>query len=334
MSILYLVSAPAPPMEGTDAVFQEVGALRDAFGGKIINLFPLARPTSLAPPQLYGWSKLAELRRLERDVKFNHLFYAAPYRLPVLRALRKPVVLTVTGSIKASAQPKNLAALNQLYRIVVSNERDAAILSAWGLSNYTIIPPGIDVSRFAPEELSLGSTLTLLTASAPWVERQFDLKGIDALLAIAAQRVDLKLMLLWRGRLVDALAARITRFGIAERAEIVNRKVDIREYLARAHATVLLAKSGDIVTSFPHSLLESLMGGKPVILSGTIAMADLVRRYDVGVVVDGVNVRSLAAAVETLRRRYDELVRNAARFPRERFSTASMIDNYRQLYGL
>jgi glycosyltransferase involved in cell wall biosynthesis len=263
-----------------------------------------------------------------------HLFYSLPYRLPVLRALRKPVLQTVTGSITKNKKPKGLAALKRLDRIVVSTEREADILQEWGLSNYAVIHPGIETERFVPHFLPLSSDLTLLSASAPWVERQFALKGIDALIALAAQSSNLRIIFLWRGSLLEALQARIRRNGIADRVEIVNTNVDVRDYLRKAHATVLLAQSGDIVKSVPHSLLESLLTGKPVIISETIAMADIIRRHDVGVVVEAVEVRPLAAAVEKLRRRYDELAANLAVFPRERFSEASMIESYRIYYGL
>lgn len=336
MPILYLVTAPPPVMEGTDAVLEEVAALRAAFGGELVNLFPLSRPTSLVPPQLYGWHKLAVLRELERSCKLAHLFYSLPYPLPVLRALCKPVVQTVTGSVNKNnkPKPKSLAALKRLERIVVSTDREAAILQEWGLSNYAVIHPGIEMDRFVPHLLPLRTELTLLSASAPWVERQFALKGIDALIAFAAQCSNVRIIFLWRGSLVEALQARIRRFSIADRVEIVNSKVDVRDYLRKAHATVLLAKSGDIIKSVPRSLMESLLGGKPVIISDTLAMADMIRRHDVGIVVDAVDMPSLAAAVDKLRQRYDELARNVAIFPRERFSIASMVENYRHCYGL
>ena len=92
-------------------------------------------------------------------------------------------------------------------------------------------------------------------ASAPWARHQFDLKGVDALLEATKALPYVKLILLWRGVLLDDLMARIRRLGIEQRVEIVNEHVDVNVYLARAHATVLVAKSGDVVKSYPHSLV-------------------------------------------------------------------------------
>lgn len=334
MSILYLLTAPRPIVDGTDAVFQEVEALRSAFQGDAINLFPRIVPTSSFPRSLYGLHKIRELRKLENRHEFNHLYYPVLYAFPVLRLLRNPTVSTIAASLDRDDKPADLARLKALHRIVVSNDRDADVLEAWGLSNYSVIPPGIDASGLTPGRMALGDELTLLMASAPWSQQQFDLKGIDALLEATARLPHLKLILLWRGLLFDELTERVERHGIGDRIEIVNHKVDVNAYLNRAHATVLLTKRADVVKSYPHSLIESLLAGKPVLISDKIPMADYVRKHQCGVVVEDVSVRSLTAAIEALRGRYEELTRCAAQIGPDAFSMQAFIENHRRLYGL
>jgi glycosyltransferase involved in cell wall biosynthesis len=333
MSILYLLTAPAPIMEGTDAVFQEVAALRAAFQGEAVNLFPFKHPGPF-PKQLFGLHKIFEISRAETRYKLNHLYFPVPHPLPVLRFLRNPVVHTISASLNRDKKPAHLARLRSLHRIVVSNERDAGILKAWGLSNFAVVPPGIDSSGLARASLPLASELTLLMASAPWVRKQFDLKGVDTLLATAATLPFLRLIFLWRGLLVRELAERVKRLGIGDRVEIVNRKVNLNDYLRQAHATVLLAKRGDIIKAFPHSLIESLIAGKPVLISDSIAMADYVRDRDCGIVVNDVSTGSVIAAIEALTGRYGQLTRNTAKIGPESFSMQSMVENYRGLYGI
>ena len=334
MSILYLLTAPPPPFEGTDAVHQDVAALRDAFDGKLLNISPVETSTRRFPKQLFGLHKIRELRYLESQCKINHVFFSMPYPFLVLRLLRNPIFYTIGGSLDANRRPFALSQLRKFRGIIVSNDRDARILEAWGLRNYTIIPPGIDASTLIPSALPLGRKLTLLMASAPWSGRQFELKGIDRLLATAAKLPYLRLILLWRGVLADELALRVRRFGLEQRIEVINRKVNINGYLEQAHATVLLAKNGGIVRSFPHSLMESLIAGKPVLLSDTIAMSDYVSKHQCGVVVREMTVESLAAAIESLMRNYAELSRNAMRIRPAEFSIDTMIENHRRLYAL
>jgi glycosyltransferase involved in cell wall biosynthesis len=334
MSILYLLTAPPPPIEGTDAVFQEVAALRGALQGETVNLCPLKSSTRRFPKQLYGFHKTRQIKDLEQRCKINHIFFSFPYPFPILRLLRNPVFYTVTASLDVNKRPTACARLQKLQRIIVSNERDAAVLKAWGLANYAIIPPGIDTANLTPTTLPLDRELTLLMASAPWHMKQFDSKGIDLLLAAASKLPFLRLILLWRGVLADELARRVERLDIGKRVEIVNRKVNVGDYLKRAHATIVLANNGGLVKSFPHSLVESLVAGKPVLLSDTIAMADYVSSRQCGVVVAPMNIGALTSAIERLMRDYNQLARNATQIGRDVFSIDTMVENYRRLYRL
>ena len=332
MSVLYLLTAPPPPIEGTDAVFQEISTLRTAFGGSTFNLFPFTRPNARFPKWLYGLHAITRLRARERAHRLNHIYFAVPYAFPALRVLRNPLIYTVTASCSRYPRPRNLAPLQALHRIVVSNDRDAAALEAWGLSNVSVIPPGIDITQLTVRQLPLGDDLVLLMASAPWVPRQFDLKGVDALLETAARLPFLRLILLWRGLLLTELQQRVRRFGLTERVEIVDSKVDIDAYLGRAHAAVLLAKNAEIVKAYPHSLLEALAAGKPVITSESIPLADFIRQHNCGLVVEEITNTALAAAVEDLRDHYAELSGNAARIGPS-FSLTALLDRHRQLYS-
>ena len=332
MSILYLLTSPPPPIQGTDAVYQEVAALRGAFKGEIVNLSPINTSTRRFPKQLFGFHNILTIRKLEKQSRINHLFFTFPYAFPVLHLLRNPILFTVTASLDVKKKPPVTERLQKLERVIVSNERDADILKAWGLTNYTIIPPGIDTANVVPSALPLGRELTLLMASAPWISRQFDTKGIDLLLETAAKLPFLRLILLWRGVLADELKQRVERFDLGKRVEIVNHKVDISDYLKRAHAAVLLVKDGGLVKSFPHSLFESLVAGKPVLISDTIAMADFVSNRQCGIVVTEMTIAALVLAIERLRHNYGHLIRNAAQMGSSEFSVEKMVEKYRQLY--
>jgi glycosyltransferase involved in cell wall biosynthesis len=334
MSILYLLTGPPPVFEGTDAVLQEVDALCQAFGGKILYLNPLSTSTRRFPKQLLGLHKIGAIRQLERECRINHVYFPAPYPLPILRVLRSPVLYTATASLDAQKIPPARTRLKKLERIIVSSDRDAGVLDRWGLTNYAIIPPAVGTSRIVPTTVPPGREFILLMASAPWTGRQFELKGIDLLLATAARLPFLRLVLLWRGVLADELLRRVQRLDIESRVEIVNRKVDVNEHLGRAHAAVLLARDGRIVRSFPHSLMESLVAGKPVLLTNAIAMSDYVSKHRCGVVVREMSVEALSSAIDILRRDYAELAGNALRIGPGSFSIQAMLDNYRRVYGL
>jgi len=219
-------------------------------------------------------------------------------------------------------------------RIVVSNRRDAAVLHAWGVKNYEIIPPGIDTSSLTPRYLPLDRELTLFMASSPWNLRQFESKGIDLLLKAAAQLPFLRLILLWRGVLADELARRVKRFGLTDKVEIIDRKVNVAEYIQRAHAAVLLCDNGRLVKSYPHSLIEALVAGKPVLISDAIAMAELVNERQCGVVIPKMNIGDLTSGIAMLMSNYRQFLRNAAKIEGDMFSIGAMLNNYRRLYKM
>jgi glycosyltransferase involved in cell wall biosynthesis len=248
--------------------------------------------------------------------------------------LRNPVVYTVLTSVRQLERRPSLEWLASLHRIVVSNPRDADTLKSWGLSNYAVVPPAIETARLEKSSLPLAEEMTLLMASAPWAEDQFELKGVDALLDAAARLPRLRLILLWRGVLLKELRARVERRGIKDRIEIIPERADINAYLRRAHATVLAAKRSDIVKAYPHSLLESLAAGKPVILSDALPMADYVRQHGCGIVVEEVSEQTLIEAIEDMRAHYDALAERARLTETQSFSYKAMIENYRAVYRL
>ena len=334
MPVLYLLTSPPPIIKGTDAAFQEVSALATAFTGETVNLSPWATPGRAYPPQLFGFHRLPEIRRLERRCEINHVFHSVPYRFPVLSFLRNPLIYTVLTSVRHLQKPPSLKWLASLHRVIVSNPRDADTLKRWGLSNYAVVPPAIETTRLEQSSLPLAEEMTLLMASAPWAENQFDLKGVDALLDAAVKLPRLRLILLWRGLLLKELLQRVERRGIRDRVEIVPEHADVNAYLRRAHATVLAAKRSDIVKSYPHSLLESLVAGKPVILSDALPMADYVRQHGCGVVVEEVSERTLVHAIEDLRTRYDEFAQRTRAIDARMCSQEAMIESYREIYRL
>jgi glycosyltransferase involved in cell wall biosynthesis len=334
MSVLYLLTTPPPLFEGTDAVLQEASALREAFGGKIVNLSPLRTSMARFPKQFFGFHYIGKIRQLQRELGVTHVYFPSPYFFPVLRLLREPIFYTVAGSLDARRKPRAAAQLAKLRRVIVASERDARVLDGWGLPNHAIVRPGINTSAFVPAPLRFDRELILLMASAPWRSDQFELKGVDLLLAAAARLPFLKLILLWRGVLADELKQRIERLSIGARVEVVNRKVRVSEYLAKAHAAVLLTKNAAIVRAFPHSLIESLAAGKPVLVSSTIAMADYVTSNRCGLAIPDFSLGALTSGIELLMRNYNELAGKAARMRAADFSVGDMVEKHARLYGL
>lgn len=334
MNILYHLTAPWPRIPNTDAVFQEVDALRQRFGGDILQLYPLRRPSRIFPKQFYGIHQLRALRRLEETTALHHLYYATLYPFPWLRWLRRPLVYSVVTGVGAAIGGRRPDWLKRVHTIVTPNPRDEALLKALPDVHYRMIRPGIAVERFTHTPCAFDRELVLLVGSAPWIRRQFMEKGIDLLMELAASgSIPLRLVFLWRGWLIDALKHRIARCGLTPRVEIVNEWVDVNRILARVHATVVLADSEKLVKAFPHSLMESLAAGKPVLISACIPMADYVIGAQCGEVVPALTLEAMLGAVRRLMDHYAERQANALAHGRADFALAPMLTAYDEVYA-
>ena len=335
MSVLYHLMIPRPHMPILDAVVQEVEALRAHLGGEIVYLNPARRPGSRYPERLYGLHRLPYVRQREATIRLHHVYNPHLFYFPYLRWLRCPIIYSITAGLPSPWRPKDLETktLERLSAIVVSNERDRATLRGWGLEDVHVIRPGIDTSRFNLAPPPTGPGFTLLAGSAPWTRSQFCSKGIEALLGAAEARPDLRLIFLWRGLLFEEMQARVAQRGLRARVEVINERIDVNEVLARVHAAVVLAAEATLVKAFPHSLLEALAAGRPVLVSRTLPMADYVEQTECGQVVETVSREGVLAGLARLEANYEVCRAAASRVGQRDFSRQALVEAYGRLHS-
>jgi glycosyltransferase involved in cell wall biosynthesis len=328
MKILYHIATLRPTTPEVEAVSQEVATLQAAFGGSPIYVNPNQRSPVYIPRLLFGFHKLREIRGHEAEL--HHFFNPDPFPFPYLRALRRPVVYSLTCGLRQ--EKVNRKFLSRMSVVTVSDERSLDHLKSQGLTNLSLVQPGIDKARFTPTPLTLDSEIRLMVGSAPWVRSQFKSKGVDALLEVAQRMPRLNLVFLWRGVLSREMKHRVHLMGLEDQVEVLDRVVDVNEVLAGMHASVTLAEEPDIVKAYPHSLLESLAAGKPVLVSRAIPMADYVAQTASGLVVAAVTPDHVVTALKKLELNYAELQRAAAEVAQRDFSQQEMINSYGRVY--
>ena len=331
MNIRYYLTTLPPKMPDCDAVVQEVEALRAHWGGDLVYLNPNIHLPFRLPRKAFGLHRLKALRAKDADVQIHHLFNPDLFVFPALRGLRRPIVYSLTGGVR-DKRP-NVAYFESLAAITVTDARSLARLRSWGLNNSHLVHPGIDTSRFARSPIPLGSEVRLMVGSAPWTRAQFKKKGVDVLLAAAQRSPRLHLVFLWRGVLAGEMERRVRRMNLESQVELLNRKVDVNQVLAGVHASVSLATDPAIIRPYPHSLMESLVAGKPIIVSRSITMADYVERVGCGKVVGHVNPASVVGAVDALVREYGDLQAAAQRVGQRDFSQRAMIASFQRVYA-
>jgi glycosyltransferase involved in cell wall biosynthesis len=310
---------------------QEVELLRARFGGEVCYLRPAWRARARYPRPLLGLHRLAAIRRWDSHVDIHHLYSPQLFFwLPVLRFVTRPVVYTVTAGLDSGRLPP-AAVLRRFGALVVPSHADLDVLHRHGLKNVYVIRPGVDLSHFTDTPAPAGPEFILLSGSAPWTREQFQSKGVDTLLEVARRMPDLRLVFLWRGVLLPELVERVRRLKLSERVAIVSEPVDVSRVLAGVHAAVVLASRPGLVKAYPHSLLEALAAGRPVLVNAGNPMAEYVRETGCGRVVSGPGSASLLEAIGKLRQDYEVFRARAVKVGGD-FSREDVVAAYRELY--
>ncbi len=332
MRVLYHLPILPPKLPQAEALSQEITALSAHFNGQIIYLNPNGQTPLPVPRLLFGFHRWRALRRLEAEIDLHHIYNPDPFAYPILRWLRRPVVYSISGGV--GKRRPNIDFFNRLGAITVFDEASLEKLQAWGLRNVAYVPTGIDVSRFThtPQPLNTQSPVRLLMGSAPWTLAQFQSKGVDALLAAAQQMPQLQLVFLWRGVLGAEMASRIRQLGLQNQVTLLDELVDVNHVLATVHAGIVLATEANIVKAYPHSLLDALAAGKPVLVSRAIPLAHHVERTGCGQVVEQVSAAAILNALQKLIATYPSAQPAAQLVGQRDFSEQTMIAAFRQIY--
>ena len=330
LSVLFHLPILPPKMPECEAISQEIAALMDRFGGEIVYVNPNHRSPVYVPRALFGFHRLGGIRRRESDLDLHHLYNPDPFPFPYLRFLRRPVVYSLTGGV---THRPNLAFFASLTAVTVADEGSLERLRGWGLENVFRVHPGIDVDRFTHSPLPLRSEVRLMVGSAPWTKRQFRSKGVLALLEAARREPRLRLVFLWRGVLAEEMARHVRAMGVQDRVTVLNRQVDVDRVLADVHASIALAETPALIRAYPHSLMESLAAGKPILVSRAIPMATYAEQTGCGKVVEEVTADSILTAVDALVREYDALQRAARQVGKRDFPLQAMLDSIEKVYA-
>lgn len=331
MKILYHLTVLPPKMPRAEALSQEINALRHHFGGGLKFLNPNHLLSYLYIPRLlFGFHLLSEIQAIEKRLDVHHVYNPDPFPFPILRRFQRPVVYTISSGV-GDKRP-NLAYFAQLGGIAVADERGFKQLQAWGLPNAFLVRPGVDTTRFTHTLQPLSRSFKVMVGSAPWTKAQFKSKGVDALLQAAVEDNDLHLIFLWRGELAKEMTQRVTTLNLQDQVTVLDKQVEVNEILAGVHATINLATAAGIVKSYPHSLLDSLAAGKPVLVSQAIPMADYVAARGCGVVVEEVTAPAILAAIARLKKIYPQAQQAAGVVGQQDFTLKGMIASYQKVY--
>lgn len=319
-------------MANCDAVIQEIDSIRKLAPGRICHLYPTRTPGTHFPRRLWGIQHLWHIMQADRSVDLHHIFNPDPFDFLILRYMHRPIIYTVVTGVTALQHDAVLKLSRHTSKIIVQTDSQLSMLNQWGVKGAARIKPGIHTNHFSTVYPVPSTPPTLFMGSAPWSEAQFRSKGVETLLDFAKARPEVHLIFLWRGVLEAQMRQRVAAAGLRDRVEIISEQIDVNQVLARTHAGVALAVETTLIKAYPHSLLESLAAGKPVILSRTVPMSADVERLGCGIVVDQIDVNTITQAVDALFKDYASYAQAAQRARQTLIDEDQMAQAYLALY--
>ena len=276
-----------------------------------------------------GIADIQKLKSLDKLVDVHHVFFPFFYEFPYFRLLDKPIVFSSTTSKKsqiAGSSKKNITYLS-------SNSSVIDNLAKNGIENAHHVISGIEVDKWSAEKaLPNNERFSLLMASAPHTRVQFESKGILLLLDYLTEQHDLNLTLLWRGVETQYMRRLIAQYNLENRVNLVDRRVDVQRYLNESHATILLCDEPGVIKNYPHSLIESICCGRPVIMSQLSELSDTVKNNQLGVVLEQSRKHKLHESMLELRMNYSTYQQNCMTLDKSLFDYKSYIEMLKKIY--
>ena len=239
------------------------------------------------------------LRRARPDVVHVHEPFAPSVGMLTLLNTRLPVVATFHAAIgRSRAYRVASPALKPLYRrlaarIAVSDEARRTIEKVFGADGITVIPNGVEWTRFASLPPPNGSLILFLGRME---KRKGAAVMVQAFIQLAEKRPDAELLLVGEGP-ERAAVERAVPDELRERVLFAGRvdPLELPEVFGRAAVVCAPSLGGE---SFGIVLLEGMSAGRPVIASSIPGYAAVLRDGLDGLLVPPGDAGALAGALD------------------------------------
>ena len=270
------------------------------------------------------------LRKTASRYNVNHIFASAAEPLLTPKLASGASILTVSkGTGSLSSIEKNFEHLRKFAFVVVESDRDKQIMEQAGVAATSIrlIRPGFEIAPYVPARVPF----RLLFASSPFGKHQLLGRGIYLMLEAAQRMPDVEFLIVWRESYAQKLVS------LVQERQLSNVKVhngyvpNMGEVYDSVHGSIIPALDYCSVKPCPHSAVESLAHGKPIVTSSISSLASIVCRRECGVCCEP-NTEDLVAAIERLRNDYDRLQANCHEVVRDMFSPEYFRREYMSLY--
>lgn len=311
----------------------------EALGWPIVNLEVGRRV--YGPKGVRGLMRLInEALRFRPHAIHGYLFGPDLFAVLAGRATGVPVTVVAKRNVDAFQNPRQRAVERIVYALAthVTAVSDAVATTAADLgvprSRITVIPNGVDLTRFRPGEtaLDIAEPGVPVVGSVGCLAPRKDYGTLLEALAVLARRGRaFQAVLVGDGPERAALEARARSLGIEARVRFLGERQDIERLLPRFDVFVLSSREEGI----PNALLEAMAAGRPAVATAVGGNCEVLTDGETGWLVPPAAPQRLADALDEALSRPDEARRRGAaarRATEERMSIEAMVHQHERFY--
>ncbi|MBX2998265.1 MAG: glycosyltransferase family 4 protein [Caldilineaceae bacterium] len=281
-------------------------------------------------PLPYALLGLPVLSNVASRYQINHIFASPGERLLLPRLNKFNMVLTITKDTNSLGDfEKNAENLKKVKHIVVESKWHEELLLQLGIEHPAIhrIYPGTEIKPYQPAT----GPFKILFATSPPDLHGFLSRGVYLLIQTAKQLPQVRFVLVWRERNYEKLANLLAEADVSN-VDVLNGYIpNMDEVYASVHAAILPGLATNSLKPCPHSGLDALAHGKPVLVSRPTSIADLIHKNRCGLAFEP-SVECLEKAILELAANYDLFQRNCHATIKRSFSPDYFLAQYRQIY--
>lgn len=282
-------------------------------------------------PLPYALVGLPLVSNVASRFQINHIFASPGEHLLLPRLNKLNTVLTITKDTNSLGDfEKNAENLKKVKQIVVESKWHEELLLQLGIEHKAIhrIYPGTEIQHYQPAT----GPFKILFATSPPDLHGFLSRGVYLLIQVAKELPQVRFVLVWRERNYDKLAHLLAEADVSN-VEVLNGYIpNMDEVYASVHAAILPGLASNSLKPCPHSGLDALAHGKPVLVSQPTSIADLIQKNQCGIAFEP-TVECLGKAILQLVENYDLFQENCHATIKRTFSTDYFLAQYRQIYN-
>ncbi len=281
----------------SDGISKDVALLFDHTNKAYLNrttLFPNCAPKGIFPRIVgvfYRVWFIAKFYLLDQLVDLHFISSPRPINLLGLSLIRKPIVFsspTKFLGFETSNEFNDFVTREQKYRAyIVVDDEDASIINNQGKTFAKVIIPSVEHSKKTLQSIvePPQDEVRFIFASSPWSFEQFETKGLASMFRTMSTNPKVSLFLLWRGLFRSELDQYIRDYKVESQVTVIDEIVDIDEYYNMVHGAIAIFSSMKNNKAYPNSIFDSIIRGKPVIVSSNMPISGIIAKYKAGIVL-------------------------------------------------